>query len=88
VTRPSLPPDVHEALVQMWTDILLASLQATPSPVAVWTSPAPDLDRWMHECCLGDDMDSASVDGPERAGSQCGPSVRRPINAAPPTRPH
>jgi hypothetical protein len=56
---PPLPPDVHEALVQMWTDILLASLQATPSPVAVWTSPAPDLDAWVQECCLPDDVDAA-----------------------------
>jgi hypothetical protein len=53
---PPLPPDVHEALVEMWTGILLATLQATPSPVAVWTSPASDLDRWVQGCCLTDDV--------------------------------
>jgi hypothetical protein len=59
VSRPPLPPDVHEALVEMWTGLLLAALQATPSPVAVWTYPAPDLDAWLQACCLPDDENAA-----------------------------
>lgn len=59
VTRPPLPPDVHEALVRMWTDVLLAALQAYPRPasVAVWVKPAPDLAAWVRGCYLADVVD-------------------------------